>query len=275
LRFWIGIGLLLLCCQRAPAVSRVEIPNPRSYWEREFVEMVPPIRLPTSLSGDDHITVWLRIPPGRQVSVAPDGAITYPAGTIADRVELDEPPSDGIHRWQVKDVRGTRLEKDGEWFHCLGPSGVKVSGFEWRRDDEAAERTATDGLARTVWSGRLDRLRRLNHCQECHQHDQPAIVNRSDGGPRRATDSAGWYVILSVLSDSAPLSTHRPRDLNGDDPFIAIDSGSPVARIDMARAIASGDTHALAVCRSRRYLHEHMDGRARAAFIRVFAECGL
>ena len=101
----------------------------------------------------------------------------------------------------------------------------------------------------------------------------------ADGGPRRATDDAGFYGVLGVLADAAPLEDHRPRDRNADDPFVAIarpgDGGVPRAALDLPRALAAGAPHAAAVCRSRRYLFDHMDPDARAAFAPAFSECGI
>jgi hypothetical protein len=307
--------LAALGAPRKPAVP-LTIADPVTYWtDGRFAEMVPPIRLPTSPDGNDHITVWLRIPDGQRVRVERTGersSLVYPPGTVADRVEMREPASvDGQHVWHVTDVRGTRLGEDGrERFHSLqpaAPNSAGLEGFEWRRDDADGERIATEGLADIV-GGRLrdanatrrarivDRMRSLNHCQPCHEHDRPERTRISEGTPRRPTDSAGFYVILSTLSDSAPLESHRPRELNADDSFVTVRCGSsaaslvntgrgqeyrceddqvPVARLDLSRALSAVDPHALAVCRSRRYLYEHMDEAARTAFAPAFVGCGI
>jgi hypothetical protein len=93
---------------------------------------------------------------------------------------------------------------------------------------------------------------------------------------------------------SSPLEQHRPRDLNADDPFVSVhcatlamtpvqigstyscvDGSVPLARLDLARGLAFGRPHELAVCDSRRYLFDHMDDSARNAFAAAFAECGI
>jgi len=270
------------------------------------------------MNGDDHLTVWLHVPDGGRIGVArADGRATlvYPAGTIADRVEMREPAGvDGEHAFRVIDVRGTRIAEDGEYFHCLQPSAAEeppLVGFEWRRGDDDAERRATDGIAELVRArltgaddearrSAAERFRRLNRCASCHDHDRPERTRVSEGGPRRATDRAGFYVVLGVLGDAAPLETHRPRDLNAGDPYVTVSCGAsaarldagasgaatgaaytcpdgrvPVARFDVARALAAGQRHAVEVCRSRRYLYEHMDGAARDAFAPAFEACAL
>ena len=298
--------------QRRHAPAPVEIADPATHWTADgFAEMVPPIRLPTSTNGHDHITVWLRVPDGAGIRVEHDGdrlTLVYPPGTVADRVEMREPAdADDEHAWRVVDVRGTRLGDGDEYFHTLQPisrGARSLAGFEWVRSDPSAERAATDSLeglwrggllrdARPEWQSReVDRLRRLNRCEECHEHERPERTRRTEGGPRRATDRAGFYVPFSVLRDDAPLEEHRPRDLNADDPFVVVSCGDqaasrvgeafrcadddvPVGHFDLGRALAAGDRHAVAVCRSRRYLHDHMDHQARAAFASAFTSCGL
>lgn len=288
--------LVLAGCHR---LDSIEIDDPKAHWAGGgFAEMVPPIRRPTSADKTDLITVWLRVPAGGRIGVRSIGdgrpTLVYPPGTESDRVELHEPVDATEHAWEVMDVRGTRLEAAGrERFHCLQPTGrdKALAGFEWRRDDDSAERAAADGLAKIAAVGSLAelepedrlpllaRLRRLNHCQPCHEHDRPECRHVGAPGPRRATDGAGFYSTLAVLSDSAPIERHRPHDLNAEDPFVSIeragDDAAPVARLDFARALASGRPHEQAVCRSRKYLFDHMDDAARQAFAKAFAECGI
>ena len=71
----------------------VEIPNDVSYWQRSgFVEMVPPLRLPTDKSNDNLVKVWIRIPADRNITVdwredQKRYTLKFPPGTVADRVE--------------------------------------------------------------------------------------------------------------------------------------------------------------------------------------------
>jgi len=297
-----------------PSLRRMEVADPQAYWpEGGFAELVPPIRLPTSLDATDHITIWLRIPENGRIGVggaSEHPTLIYPRGTVADRIEMREPAGAATrHDWAVMDVRGTTIGQDGtQVFHCLQPTGAggALAGFEWRRGDERAEHAAADGLVAIAIGGRLagapehvraafgERLRKLNRCAACHEPERAARTRAAERGPRRATDGAGFYGVLDALADAAPLEGHRPRELNGQDPFISVscgsvvapkrdadggfacpDGGLPVARFDLARARAESHPHALAVCRSRRYLFDHMDGAARAAFEAAFTECGI
>jgi hypothetical protein len=302
-----AIAAIAACHDDVPTgpLEQVAIAEPAAHWAGGgFAEMVPAIRPPTSLAGDDRITVWLRIPDGATLGVRrlADGraVVRYPPGAVADRVELREPVAwpDDQHAWRVIDVRGTQLDRgeagDGaEQFHCLIPGGHSgaLTGFAWPRGDAGAERAATEGLVALARAADaagdaaastdlpdLARLRRLAHCEACHDHDRPEHTGLAGAGPRRATDAAGFYAILAVLADTAPLETHRPRDPNGDDPFVTVarlGGGVPRATLDLRRALAAGAPHALAVCRSRRYLFDHMDAEARRAFAQAFSECDI
>jgi hypothetical protein len=313
----VGLAAVGAFLRRTGPVATLTIADPRAHWASgAFAEMVPPIRLPTSFDGEDHITVWVRIPDGSPVRAERDGdrwTLVYPPGTVADRVEMREPVDiDGEHAWRVSDVRGTRLGDNGtEYFHVLravARDNPRLAGFEWTRDDPAGAHMAIDrledllrkGLLRDVDESKrtpmLARLRRLNDCASCHEHDRGERSSRSEGGPHRSTDRAGFYAMLSVLGDAAPLETHRPRDTNVDDPFVEVSCGAdtaslvntrggarytcpgdrvPVARLNVAKAIEAGQPHAAAVCRSRRYLYDHMDVAARAAFAPSFTACGI
>ena len=275
----IVIAATAACSSTPPSLEPVTIDDPRAHWALGgFVEMVPEIRLPTSRDGMDTITVWLRVPEDRRIDVRAlaDGRVVpvYPAGTIADRVELVEPADGaGEHLWRVSDVRGTELDGDGEVFHCLRPDGDRLAGFAWRRGDARAEQLGADRL----FAG-APRLRQLARCESCHDHDRREHLALAEPGPRRATDDAGFYGVLSVLADTAPLEDHRPRDLEAGDPYVAI-TRSPstigIAHADVARAVAADRPHEQAVCRSRRYLYEHMTEAAREAFAKQFADCAI
>jgi hypothetical protein len=106
-----------------------------------------------------------------------------------------------------------------------------------------------------------------------------------------------------VLQDRITLNRERPRDQNVDDPYISflcqsltgapdqpaeiatLPNGTrgpkcgpdtfPVGALDMKRAFAARDEHALTVCASRDALYRHMNQLAREAFGTAFAECGI
>jgi hypothetical protein len=287
------------------------IRDPATYWTRSgFVEMTPPVRLP-SRDGNERIAVWIRIPPGGRLRVEPRAAnrptLRLPPGTIVDRVDLAEARDPG----SVQDVRGTRFEEDGqEYFHVLRPfASTALSGFEWTRSDPLAAQIVTSAM-RTRLAATLDSdeygsparalalFERQNDCATCHAHDHPEQrgAGRDPSLPNRATDGNGLYTLATVLSDSAPLEMHRARDMNEDDPFVTVscadggaasffvrgarrhfacpDGSVPRATLDMKRALAQGDSRARDVCRSRAYLGRHMDAEGRSAFAEAFAECG-
>jgi hypothetical protein len=291
--------------------TTVGIEDPSRYWtDSGFAEMTPPLRLP-SRDGRERIRVWLRVPPGQFLGLerGPRGlSLTYPPGTIADRADQ----SDEDDASSVGDVRGTRFEADGrEIFHVLrrldGPGSSRLSGLEWRRGDPDAEAGATRSMTARMQRTRgpdadLDAFRTQNDCASCHVHDKPerTLQLANDGPPpNRGTDSGGLYVVQTVLADGAPLETHRAREMNEGDPFVTVRCGEdgpparivsrswrarhyvcddgrvPYGRYDLAGAFDAGDPHALAVCRSRAYLRDHLGAEGRAAFGPVLAECGL
>lgn len=294
-----------------PGVAEKRIDQPAAHWlDSGFVEMVPPVRLPSDRDGRDRIRVWLKVGDGligaRRLD---DGRVTmsFPPGTVADRVE-----SVGT---AVVDVRGTTLLADGELFHVYvaedeAPSALV--GWEWRRGDFDAEASSTRALL-----ARLDKTRRKlrgeaapserqhetslknyeknNNCGGCHAHEKPPAFTGDT--VHRPTDSAGFFVPLSVLADAVPLERHRPWDINVGDPFLTFECPSggaprlrergvarqyacasseiPLGRLDVERALAADDERTVAMCKSRRYLFDHMTAGARALFAPAFAACEI
>jgi hypothetical protein len=232
-------------------VARAEIVDHEAWAKQGFVEMTPPVRLPSDGAARDKIEVWLRIPDGARIRAKklPDGraTIAFPPGTIADRVEswgyAKSPANPAAWQYSVTDVRGTRIDADGkEMFHVFVPTGpeprARLIGWEWTRGDRMQERAATSflishletmrtiqdrGLPQTADERRklIEDYRRNNNCAKCHAHDKPVQVTRMRG-IHRATDANGFYVPLSVLMDTVPLEKHRVRDMNVGDPFLTI-----------------------------------------------------
>jgi hypothetical protein len=291
-------------------VTALRIDDPSTHWrDNGFTAMTPPVHLPSDESGRDRIVVWLKLGAGTIGARVVDGEarLVFPAGTIADRVET---VGDA-----VMDVRGTTLDESGERFHVYVPVDEAPSaliGWEWRRSDDGAEHDATDALlARLRTTQRrmhgsapptepelaqtLRQYEKNNNCGACHVHEKPLAT--TGNVVHRATDENGFFVPLSVLTDESPLERHRPWDVNADDPFLDVmcpsggkarlaqmnsrrqfacpDFEIPLGRLDFARALAAGDGHAREVCRSRRFLFDHMDQSARAAFAHAFAECSI
>jgi hypothetical protein len=110
----------------------VDIPNDESYWRRAgFVEMVPPVRLPTDTRNDNLIKVWLRIPDGGKITLEwladqQRNTLKFPPGTVADRVETMRNQRkalqtiDGIFTVEraTDDVADYHLEPTGRYSHA-------------------------------------------------------------------------------------------------------------------------------------------------------------
>lgn len=283
-------------CHRG--VSNVTIENRTTHWEQNgFVEMVPPIRPPSTVDEHDVVKVWLKIPDGGKL-VMSAGSLRVPAGTIADRVET---------RGQGNvDVRGTRFgERGAEFFHVYhsdaNTPGAPVTGWEWPRGDDKLQKEATDKLVASLAGqpqAEIEMLRGFNECARCHEHERPPVTRVEVSAPRRATDGSGLFELLAVLRDDAPLELNRPRDMNVGLPYFEVrcsngeraelqtrpdgarrfackDGSVPVARLDVAQGVAAKDEHALQVCKSRRYLYDRMDEAARAEFRAGFVACGI
>ncbi len=299
-------AILGAACTGGGGPPRLRIDDHAGHWASAgFVEMVPPIRPPSSGDGGDRIVTYLRVPDAERVEIVAgaDGpTLRFPPGTEADRVELDGTGA-------IVDVRGTRFEADGrEVFHVYRPAvaGALV-GTEWQRDDPAAAARALAFLeAEARRASRLEgpalerfirRFDSLNDCASCHAHEQRQAIAERPGHPNRRTDASGLYVPLESLGDVAPVERHRPRDTNADDPYVHTTCGDapaelatgrdgarryvcpggglPISRLDLAAARAAGDAHAQAVCASRAYLFAHLDEAGRRAFAGGFVECGL
>jgi hypothetical protein len=257
----------------APRVERVKEPPPppvkaptrlaiddHDNWKNAgFVEMVPPVRLPTNGFERDLIEVWLKIPEGGVIKTRrlPDGtpSIRFPSGTISDRVERlgyeeasdgDKVPWPGNWKWTVTDVRGTKLTDDGELFHVYVPARAgalsPLMGWEWDRGDVEQEKIATAQLLRQLRAAppltaagglpseqehrrTLESYRQNNQCARCHVWNKPEQV-ASEEGIHRRTDDNGWFVPYATLFDRMPLEYHRPRELNVGDPFMKIECPS-------------------------------------------------
>jgi hypothetical protein len=241
--------------------------------------------------------------------------LLFPTGTRADRVELLRYRNERGELGETPmDVRGTLIEANGsQRFHCLRPESGKplapLFGWSWPANDSAARQEA---LRRILDLGSrvgtpIDRpplagdalraLGRLNDCAHCHVANQRRATSIDAAPlPRRATDASGFYVPLSVLHSKGALAATRPLDPNAGDPYVDVrcgqetarlvrdgdwiwyrcaDGSVPVGRREVRAALAAGDPYTAAICRSRRYLHDHMDSAARRAFASSFRECGI
>jgi hypothetical protein len=224
----------------------IYLPNDPSYWKTSgYQNIIAPLRLPTDTSETDMIRVWLKVPDEGRISalrIASDRyTLVYPPGTIADRVELDASMPG------VDDVRGATLDADGRSiFHVFektpGSDGKWLSGYEWRRDDDHADRFAGEALANLYFpqgpeSARRDFLRH-NQCSNCHQANAPTPATTAP--PYRfQSDTQGFFQPLSTLQSEVEVRNHRPRDLNAEDPFVTVRCGNPSMRSNTARSAAT------------------------------------
>jgi hypothetical protein len=311
----VSLLLLLACCrvdEGANGFPRpLRIDDPATYWPKTgFAEMVPPVYLPTSMDERDRIRVWIRVPDDGRIEVErPRGVLRFPPGTVADRVESSCREDSDDEGCRVMDVRGTTFAAGGaEQFHVYQPDPdaqeARMLGWEWRRGHSDEARTAGSELVKLLrpsesarqWAASVQRFNRLNDCEGCHGHDQPE-ARGATARPRRATDASGLYVPQTVLADGAPAETHRPRDRNVSQPFLAVACGSgpailrdgaggarhwicadgrvPIVTLALRAALAADDPHARAVCRSRQYLFDHMSTDARRAFAPAFEACAI
>jgi hypothetical protein len=281
-------------------------------WRREgYLEMVSPLRPPSSEDGRTRIAVFVRFPPGsraRTVEARSGVTLDLPEGARADRLELDgDGPADAAPSpaWRVLDVRGITFAASGQRLRVLRPKrdeGHDLFGLDWPRGDAQAAATAALGelVLRGIVAGPSQpdartraaaHLRGLNDCPSCHApqrarrrtiHD-PGVVNRG-------TDAAGFFQLTSILRDRQPFETYRPRDMNRGDPLVARFCGAErvdatttrcpdgtvlEGQLDVRAGLRRGDLHTQRVCESRRALSGHLDERGRTAFREALTECAV
>ncbi len=237
-------------------VQQLRIERPEVYWQLNgFVEMVPPVRLPTTHDATDIIRVYLFVPPDEKISARYLEAqqrptLVFPPGTRADRIELlGYKRADGTRDETVMDVRGAEI-RDSRQMHVHvyrpvdGAAHAPLVGWSWLAGDEAARQVATDemiSVARHLGTPverpplsavGLHMLRRLNDCSTCHMpNHQRSSTTETAPLPRGETDQAGFYLPLSVLQDQTPLAATRPMDLNAGDPFVDVKCGNDNAHL--------------------------------------------
>ncbi len=290
----------LLGCSEEPRVKALSRPSVElAQWkEAGFVELVPPIRPPTSADGSDRISVWLRLPSAAQIITdrsSGEPRLRMPSGAELDRVEVTQ--RGDLTTAEVEDVRGTTFGPEGESFHVFRRRDAELWGLEWARGDAVAQRAADQALAAGLPPAARGRLVELNQCAGCHTPDKPAATRVAESTlPHRKTDASGLYHPQSVLERETPVEFSRPNDPNLADPFVRFrcatgglsvreaggsksprcsDGSVPLATLDLQRALAAGDPHAQAVCASRKFIWEHLDELGRVAFADAFSDCGI
>lgn len=301
----------------APPADAEILVDGHEHWARHgFVAIQPPIRLPIDAARRAVVRIELFVPPGGRIDVRRDrdrARLVWPAGTIADRVELWRERGH-LH---VADVRGTELGPEGtQRFRVFRPAGAHLFGARWARGDLVEARRARTMFEAAMGSGvgfstseagarsehraaSTARFSRLLDCAACHapaRAEVPSSVVDTEL-PRRGTDDAGFHVFAYALEDRAPLETYRPVDPNAEDRFVSYECGAarsapthgtrgrtdlrcadgsiPELAYDLEGALAAREPHALEVCRGRAFLAARMTPRAREVFGPRLGTCGL
>lgn len=268
---WI-VGLLALLCPLTVCAQDIHLhtvrwPNRISYWQQSgFVDMVPPVRLPTDKSIQEYVMVWLRIPAGENISVRwlPDQkryTLKFPPGTVADRIDDGENQKQAMFTVNgIADVRGATIAADGKtWWHVYEPVPGKSSkwlkGFEWLRTGPAGDNLAADSLIKLYYPGapakarqEMAEFRTLNQCGACHQVNRPIPKTATAAGlSTPETDDDGFFQPITILTDSMTLVNNRPWDLNVGDPYITVWCGN-----DKAKLTTKGDSYRRYICPDHR-----------------------
>lgn len=264
--------LMFLCCTAASGQSihlhAVRIPNQLSYWPQHgFVDMVPPVRLPTDKSIHEYIMVWLHIPAGEKISVRwlPNQkryTLKFPPGTVADRVDGGDDQKQAMFTVNgISDVRGARIDAEGRtWWHVYEPvpgeSSNWLNGFEWLRTNAHGDNLAADRLINLYYPGtpakaksEMAMFRKLNQCGACHQLNRPipetTVSKYGFSNPETGAD--GFFQPITVLTDTMTVVNIRPWDLNAGDPYITVWCGNHKAKLN-----TKGDSDRWYICADHR-----------------------
>lgn len=296
------------CSESDVAERRIE--DPRTHWESAgYVELRPAAHVPSSSPERDQVVTMALLPEGsiiETIETDTGPSLRFGPGAVLDRVEFH-----GLgDKRHVIDVRGTRVDAAGtQLFHVYRKDAKGVHaplfGFEWRAGDPQLHHKATQafldrlatrppgkGMEVDEREAYLGRMRTKNDCAGCHVASRPANHKRGEHGlVNRRADASGFYTPLAVLADEVPVEGYGAHDLNEEDPFITVscadgpvihdkkdrprceDDTVPVARLDVAAGVAANDSHALAVCASRRLLFRHLDERGQELFADSLTHC--
>ena len=284
---WAALLLACAACRPSPpalpaGLTWVQTPADALQWAGpEFLQLVTPVRPPTTADRATHIVAVVRLPPGRSVATRPtvsgERETVMPNGARAARIEFAGAAGSDLpidESWRVLDVR--QFDWDAGGLRCTvlrpTPSGG-LAGVSWRcgiTDDARAG----EALVQLAHDGRLGggpKLAAINACVTCHAPRR--LEDRSPGAlVQRATDGDGLFSLRSLLRNEDPVERYRPIDSNEGDPFLSpvcptglVDAGHCFdgtrarVRLDVRAAVSHGDSHALQVCVARARLSEQLD----------------
>ncbi len=282
--------------------------DPLQWLAAGFLEVVTPVRPPTSADRTSRIAVFVQLPAGPPVTTVDDAetlrTLKMPKGTIAVRVEYAAPGIDAdapvANDWRVLDVRQLEWTPSGRRCVVLRPANASgLAGLGWRCG-ASEDAQAGEALANLIRTGQLRgstdpeqrsaagaRLARINDCSTCHGARKPE--DRRPGVlVQRGTDSEGLFSIRAAFSDESPLELYRPVDPNRDDPLLTSvcpdseydpsagscrDGQHARLRLDVRKGVATNNRHVLQVCAARLRLAARVDEDGRAALGPLLAEC--
>jgi hypothetical protein len=256
-----------------------------SAWEEQgFVQLVPPVPLPSTTAERATVEVWAWLPEGAALGFDGDPAdawLRWPEGAIVDRVERhrDDPA-------RVVDVRGMEIAAGGaRMWRLFRPvsedpaaplAAVRFPSGDAEARDAAVEalaaRLATSDLLAAASADRrarhLGSLREKSGCDGCHAPRRPDLA--PGVLVRRGTDAHGLFTPRTLLTGSAPVERYGV-DRVGADPWIDLacadgrpaisggaprcaDGAAPIASRAVRAALGAGDPDTRAFCDGRRWL---------------------
>lgn len=282
--------------------------DPLQWRDGGFLELITPVRPPTTADGTAHIVVVLKLPaaPPLRISASTPLSFAIPVGTISARVEYagsaNEPDAGVASWWRVLDVRQFEWTPAGIDCSVLRPDGDgHLVGLRWRCG-EAADARAGELLASLAlgewFAGPRSRggrerqahgLQIVNDCRACHSFGR-SEDRRTTALVQRGTDMAGLFSLAAVFRDEDPVERYRPVDTNAGDPVMVpvcpgneIDVANarcedglrPRLRVDLSRGMREGSRHVQQLCSTRHQIVAALDAASRPVLASALAACAV
>jgi len=297
----------LVACQEKkrpelpPGISWLETSdNPLQWSGPEFIQVVTPIRPPTSKDGTVHIAVFLKIPKGTKFSL---DSVKLPAGSMVFRIEYAGTPlKDAVlsKDFRVLDVRQFEWTDAGIFHSVLRPAGnQKLVGLRWKRGEisDAMAGQALADLLRNRWilasdesterEKQAQHLHRINGCESCHQ-SRRSEDRRPGTVVQRGTDALGLFSVRSLFVDEDSVERYRPVDSNQGDPLMnpvcpeaeinfetqkCADGLNAKLHLNILRGMTEKSEHVLSVCQSREQMWKLFDENSKQVLAAAISEC--